>query len=59
MEQMKNDIIEVISKYVDIDREGLDIKVTKTELDGSTGSVNALLANIPIKEGARNFRKNS
>ena len=29
MEQMKNDIIQVISKYVDIDTEGLDIKVTK------------------------------
>lgn len=57
MEQMKNDIIEVISKYIDIDTEGLDIKVTKTELDDESGVVNALLANIPIKEGSRNFRK--
>lgn len=57
MEQMKNDIIRVISNYVDIDTEGLDIKVTKTELDDSSGVVNALLANIPIKEGSRNFRK--
>ena len=57
MEQMKNDIIQVISKYVDIDTEGLDIKVTKTELDETSGTVNALLANIPIKEGSRNFRK--
>jgi cell division topological specificity factor len=32
MEQMKNDIIQVISKYVDIDTEGLDIKVTKERL---------------------------
>lgn len=56
MEQMKNDIIDVISKYVDIDREGLDIKVTKTELDDESGVVNAVLANIPIK-GTRNFRK--
>lgn len=56
MEQMKNDIIEVISKYVDIDTEGLDIKVTKTELDEESGPINALLANIPIK-GSRNFRK--
>ncbi len=56
MEQMKNDIIDVISKYVDIDREGLDIKVTKTELDDESGAVNAVLANIPIK-GSRNFRK--
>jgi cell division topological specificity factor len=57
MEQMKNDIIQVISKYLDIDTDGLDIKVTKTELDESSGVVNALLANIPIKEGSRNFRK--
>lgn len=57
MEQMKNDIIEVISKYLDIDTEGLDIKVTKTELDDSNETINALLANIPIKEGSRNFRK--
>ena len=57
MEQMKNDIIEVISKYLDIDTDGLDIKVTKTEIDDSSGTVNALLANIPIKEGSRNFRK--
>ena len=57
MEQMKNDIIQVISKYVDIDTDGLDIKVTKTELDDTSGPVNALLANIPIREGSRNFRK--
>ena len=35
----------------------VDIKVTKTELDETSGTVNALLANIPIKEGSRNFRK--
>ena len=57
MEQMKNDIIQVISKYVDIDTDGLDIKVTKTQLDESSDTVNALLANIPIKEGSRNFRR--
>lgn len=57
MEQMKNDIIEVISKYLDIDTDGLDIKVTKTELDDTSGPVNALLANIPIKEDSRNFRR--
>ena len=57
MEQMKNDIIDVISKYLDIDTDVLDIKVTKTELDDSSGTVNALLANIPIKEDSRNFRR--
>lgn len=50
MEQIKNDIIHVISKYVEIDLEGLDIKIEQTELDGNNGSVPALFANIPIKD---------
>ena len=50
MEKIKNDIIQVISKYVEIDTEGLDIKITQTESDGNNGSVPALFANIPIKE---------
>ena len=31
MEMIKNDIIEVISKYMDIDTEALNIKITQTE----------------------------
>lgn len=50
MEQIKNDIIAVISKYVEIDAEGLDIKITQTESEGNNGSVPALYANIPIKD---------
>lgn len=50
MEQMKNDIITVISKYVEIDIEGLDIKITQTESEGNNGAVPALFANIPIKD---------
>ena len=50
LEQMKNDIIQVISKYVEIDLEGLDIKITKTESEGNIGIVPALFANIPIRE---------
>ena len=50
MEQIKNDIIHVISKYVEIDQEGLDIKIEQTESDGTNGSVPALFANIPIKD---------
>ncbi len=58
MEQMKNEIIQVISKYVEIDVEGLDINVKQVELDEGSVPVNALYANIPIK-GSRNFRKSS
>ena len=57
MEQMKNDIITVISKYVEIDAEGLDIKITQTESEGNNGAVPALFANIPIKD-LRNTTKN-
>ena len=50
MEQIKNDIIQVLSKYVEIDLEGLDIKIKQTELDDSNMTVPALFANIPIKD---------
>ena len=50
MEQIKNDIINVIKKYMEIDCEGLDIQITQTESETENGSVPALIANIPIKE---------
>ncbi len=50
MEQIKNDIIQVISKYIEIDTTGLDIKITQTESEGNNGTVPALFANIPIKD---------
>ncbi len=50
MERIKNDIIAVLQRYVEIDQQGLDIKITKTESDAETGSTGpALYANIPIK----------
>ena len=42
MEMMKNDIIEVISRY--------DVKITETESDSNNGTVPALVANIPIRD---------
>ncbi len=56
MEKIKNDIIEVISKYMEIDPEGLDISITQTESDSNNGSVPALFANIPIKEMHHNSK---
>jgi cell division topological specificity factor len=50
MELIKNDIINVISKYMEIDSEGLDIQITQTQSEGDNGTVPALFANIPIKE---------
>ena len=48
MELIKNDIINVISKYMIIDTDGLDIQITQTESDSNNGMVPALSANIPI-----------
>ena len=49
IEQIKTDIISVISKYVDVDIENFDIKISPDgKLAGSSGPV--LQANIPIRE---------
>ena len=46
----KNDIIKVITKYMEIDSEGLDIQITQTESEGKNGTVPVLCANIPVKD---------
>lgn len=46
MEAIKNDMIHVISKYMEIDTEGLDIQITMAEEEN--GSLPVLFANIPI-----------
>lgn len=48
MQQMRSDIVAVISKYLEIDTEGLDIQLTEVDMDGGK-AVPALYANIPIK----------
>lgn len=50
MELIKNDIIKVISKYMEVDAEALDIQITQTESESGHGVVPALFANIPIKD---------
>lgn len=57
MEQIKNDIIEVISRYMEIDATGLDIQITQTESEEGNGTVPALYANIPIKDMRSNSLK--
>ncbi|GIM29207.1 cell division topological specificity factor [Clostridium polyendosporum] len=47
LENIKKEILEVLSKYVEIDNEDVDIAVTKcSEIEGNSP---ALVANIPIK----------
>lgn len=48
LDLMKQEIIEVIKKYIDIDENAIDVRLTnKTNGDGTTGAP-ALYANIPI-----------
>lgn len=50
MEMIKNDMIQVIKKYMEVDAEGLEIQITQTPSEDGTGNVPALYANIPIKD---------
>mgnify|MGYP001099421417 CR=1 FL=1 len=43
-------LIYVLSKYVEIDLEGLDIKIEQMQSENDHGMVPALFANIPIKD---------
>jgi cell division topological specificity factor len=53
LEMMKNDIMQVIAKYMDIDEAaGMDINISQTT-DENNKTVPVLYANIPIK----NMRK--
>lgn len=54
LEMLKTDIIRVISNYMEIDEEELDIQITKAESDNKEGSVPMLYANIPIKSMHKN-----
>ena len=49
MEKIKNDIISVISKYMDIDSDGLDVKIEQTDMGRSEEKAPVIYANIPIK----------
>ncbi len=61
---MKQEIIEVIKKYIDVDENAIDVRLTNKENgDGTTGAP-VLYANIPIvsvkeeaKEEARKIKK--
>lgn len=48
LDLMKQEIIEVIKKYIDVDENAIDVRLTnKANADGTTGAP-ALYANIPI-----------
>lgn len=60
LEMMKQEIIEVIKKYIDIDEEAIDVRMTNKPGEDGTMGAPALYANIPIvtiKNEARKLEK--
>ena len=48
LELMKQEIIEVIKKYIEVDENSIDVRLTNKENDDGTNGAPALYANIPI-----------
>ncbi len=48
LEMMKQEIIEVIKKYIDVDENAIDVRLTNKTNDDGTNGAPALYANIPI-----------
>ena len=48
LDLMKQEIIDVIKKYIDIDEEAMDVSFTNKENEDGTQGTPALYANIPI-----------
>lgn len=61
LELMKQEIIEVIKKYIDVDESAIDVRLTNKENSDGTNGAPALYANIPIlniKQEARKVKAN-
>lgn len=57
LELMKQEIIDVIKKYIEVDESSIDVRLTnKTNEDGTTGAP-ALYANIPIANIKNEMKK--
>lgn len=56
MDMIKNDMVLVLSKYIDIDQDKFDIQITQKKSENGT-YIPALFANIPIKEIRKNVKK--
>lgn len=48
LDLMKQEIIEVIKKYIDVDESAIDVRMTNKQNDDGTNGAPALYANIPI-----------
>ena len=57
LELMKQEIIEVIKKYIDVDEGAIDVRLTNQENEEGTNGAPALYANIPIVNIKNEARK--
>ena len=57
LELMKQEIIEVIKKYIEVDEKEIDVRLTNKENDDGTNGAPALYANIPILNIKNDARK--
>lgn len=57
LELMKQEIIEVIKKYIDVDEGAIDVRLTNKENEDGTNGAPALYANIPILNIKNEARK--
>ena len=59
LDLMKQEIIEVIKKYIDIDEDAMDVRLTNKENTDGTNGAPALYANIPILSIKDEVRQNA
>lgn len=59
LELMKQEIIEVIKKYIEVDENAIDVRLTNKENEDGTNGAPALYANIPIMNIKDEVRQNS
>ena len=57
LELMKQEIIDVIKKYIELDEKEIDVRLTNKENDDGTNGAPALYANIPILNIKNDARK--
>lgn len=52
IETMCDDLVQVLSRYMELDISGMDIRLTRTESAATHEQVPALYASIPIRDTA-------
>ena len=57
LELMKQEIIDVIKKYIEVDESAIDVRLTNKENEDGTNGAPALYANIPIVNIKNEARK--